>query len=120
MDMFSCKNLASMIALLLGAVLVAFSCASGAAVLEVVNVGFGSISGNQAPLWVAKERRLFEKQGLQVELVYIPGGPRALMALVGGSIQFLNYSAIPTMTAALRGAEAVILGSSINKPDHSL
>jgi NitT/TauT family transport system substrate-binding protein len=118
--MFSCKNVASMIALLLGAVLVALPCASGAAVLESVNVGFGSISGNQAPLWIAKEERLFEKQGLQVELVYIPGGPRALMALLGGSIQFLNYSAIPTITAALRGADAVILGSSINKPDHSL
>jgi NitT/TauT family transport system substrate-binding protein len=119
-DMFSRKNVAPTIALFLAAVLVALPCASGAAVLEVVNVGFGSISGNQAPLWIAKEERLFEKQGLQVELVYIPGGPRALMALLGGSIQFLNYSAIPTITAALHGADAVILGSSINKPDHSL
>jgi ABC-type nitrate/sulfonate/bicarbonate transport system substrate-binding protein len=42
------------------------------------------------------------------------------MALLGGSIQFLNYSAIPTMTAVLRGADSVILGSSINRPDHSL
>ena len=118
--MFPSEKMAPIVALLFGAVLAALPRVSGAADLEGVNVGFGSISGNQAPLWLAKERRLFEKQGLEVELVYIPGGPRALMALLGGSIQFLNYSAIPTMTAALRGAEAVILGSSINRPDHSL
>jgi len=110
------RVLASLIAF----VLATFANVSTGAALESVHVGFGSISGNQAPLWIAKEAHLFEKQGLQVDLVYIPGGPRALMALLGGSIQFLNYSAIPTITAALRGAEPVILGSSINKPDHSL
>jgi ABC-type nitrate/sulfonate/bicarbonate transport system substrate-binding protein len=114
------KKVLMILALLCGTTLAALPKASGAAALENVNAGFGSISGNQAPLWIAKEARLFEKQGLQVELVYIPGGPRALMALLGGSIQFLNYSAIPAMTAALRGAETVILGSSINRPDHSL
>jgi len=114
------EKLALILALLFGAVLAALPSVSGGATFEGVNVGFGAISGNQAPLWIAKEVRLFEKQGLDVELVYIPGGSRALMALLGGSIQFLKFSAIPTITAALRGAEAVIVGSSINRPDHSL
>ena len=118
--MIRSDKVAGILVLLLAPILATPSKASGAAALESINVGYGAISGLQAPLWVAKEARLFEKQGLDVELVYIPGGPRALMALLGGSIQFLNYSAIPTMTAALRGAEAVILGSSVNRPDHSL
>ena len=118
--MFRSDKIAATLALLFAVLLETPPKIAGAAALESVNVGFGAISGLQAPLWVAKEARLFEKQGLDVELVYIPGGPRALMALLGGSIQFLNYSAIPTMTAALRGAEAVILGSSVNRPDHSL
>lgn len=118
--MFSFKQKPLIVALLCWAALSAAPRPSEGAGPEGVKVGFGSISGNQAPLWVAKEARLFEKQGLEADLVYIPGGPRALMALLGGSIQFLNYSAIPSMTAALRGAEAVILAASINKPDHSL
>jgi NitT/TauT family transport system substrate-binding protein len=118
--MFSFEKKALILALLCGTTLAALPRLSEGAAFEALKAGFGSISGNQAPLWVAKEARLFEKQGLEVELVYIPGGPRALMALLGGSIQFLNYSAIPTMTAALRGADSVILGSSINRPDHSL
>ncbi len=119
-DMIQLKKTLAFGAVWFGIILAAVPGITRGAALESVKVGFGSISGNQAPLWIAKETRLFEKQGLHVELVYIPGGPRALMALLGGSIQFLNYSAIPAMTAALRGAEAVILGSSINKPDHSL
>ena len=118
--MFSFEKKALILALLCWTALAALPRLSEGAAFEALKAGFGAISGIQAPLWVAKEARLFEKQGLEVELVYIPGGPRALMALLGGSIQFLNYSAIPTMTAALRGAEAVILGSSINRPDHSL
>ena len=118
--MFSFEKKVSILALFFWTALAALPRLSEGAALEALKAGFGSISGNQAPLWIAKEARLFEKHGLEVELVYIPGGPRALMALLGGSVQFLNYSAIPTMTAALRGAEPVILGSSINRPDHSL
>ena len=73
--MFPSEKAAPILALLFGAVLLALPRVSGAAALESVKVGFGSISGNQAPLWIAKEARLFEKQGLEVELVYIPGGP---------------------------------------------
>lgn len=113
-------KMALIFAVVFGGSLEVLSGLAGGAAFEGLKTGFGAISGNQAPLWVAKEARLFEKQGLEVELVYIPGGPRAVMALLGGSIQFLNYSAIPTMTAALRGAELVILGASINRPDHSL
>ena len=32
--------------------------------LEKINVSYGSISGTQSPVWVAKEKALFEKQGL--------------------------------------------------------
>jgi len=119
-EMFSFEKKLLILALLCWTALAVLPRLSEGAAFEAVKAGFGAISGIQAPLWVAKEARLFEKQGLEVELVYIPGGPRALMALLGGSIQFLNYSAIPTMTAALRGAEAVILGSAVNRPDHSL
>ena len=37
-----------------------------------------------APIWIAKEARLFEKQGFDFGLVYIPGGPRSIMSLIGG------------------------------------
>ncbi len=85
-----------------------------------LNVSYGAISGSMAPIWMAKEARFFEKQGLDLNLVYIPGGPRSVMSLLGGSVQFINHSAIPSLGAYLRGADTVLVGSPLNRLDHSL
>jgi len=75
-EMFSFDKKAPILALIFWTALLALPRLSEGAALEALKAGFGSISGNQAPLWIAKEARLFEKQGLEVELVYIPGGPQ--------------------------------------------
>ncbi len=92
----------------------------GGSTLEKLNVSYGSISGTQSPVWVAKEKGLFEKQGLDVNLVYIPGGPRSIMAMLGGSVQFVIHSAMPSLEAYLGGADTVLIGSSMNHLDHYL
>jgi ABC-type nitrate/sulfonate/bicarbonate transport system substrate-binding protein len=63
-----------------------------AATVEKVNASYGAISGSMLPIWVAKEGRLFDKHGLDLNLVYISGGPRSIMSLIGGSVQFVNHS----------------------------
>ena len=88
------------------------------AALEKIVVSYGSISGTQAPVWVAKEKGLFEKHGLDASLVYISGGPRSVMALLGGSVQFVIHSALPSLEAYLGGADTVLIGSSMNHLDH--
>ena len=40
-----------------------------AATPEKINASYGAISGSMSPIWVAKEARLFEKQGLDLNLV---------------------------------------------------
>jgi ABC-type nitrate/sulfonate/bicarbonate transport system substrate-binding protein len=39
------------------------------------------------PFWIAKDLKVFEKYGLDVELVYVAGA-RTIQALLGGSIDF--------------------------------
>ena len=56
-----------------------FSTSVQAATLEKLHASYGAISGSMAPIWVAKEARLFEKHGLDLNLVYISGGPRRIM-----------------------------------------
>src|SRR6266576_3667338 len=87
-----------------------------AATLEKVNASYGAISGSMAQTWVAKEARLYEKYGLDVNLVYISGGPRSIMSLIGGSVQFVNHSGMPALEAYQRGAEQLrgkVLGMSV-------
>ena len=91
-----------------------------AAPTEVINVGYGSIAGGEAPLWIAKEAGLFANQGLKADLIYIPSGSKSVMSLLGGSIQFLNFSAMPSLEAYLGGSDNVLIASAINRLDHSL
>src|SRR6266550_2742811 len=91
-----------------------------AATPEKINASYGAISGSMAPIWVAKEARLFEKHGLDLNLVYISGGPRSIMSLIGGSVQFVNHSGMPALEAYQRGADTALIASPMNQLEHSL
>jgi len=91
-----------------------------AAALDKINVSYGAISGSMAQTWVAKEARLFDKHGLDVNLVYISGGPRSIMALIGGSVQFVNHSGMPALEAYQRGADTALIASPMNQLEHAL
>ena len=90
------------------------------AAAEKINASYGAISGSMAPIWVAKEARLFEKQGLDLNLVYVPGGPRSIMSLIGSSIQFVNHSGMPALEAYMRGADTAMIASSMNRLEHAV
>src|SRR5262245_48674390 len=91
-----------------------------AATPEKINASYGAISGTMSPIWVAKEARLFEKQGLDLNLIYIPGGPRSIMSLLGGSVQFVNHSGMPALEAYQRGADTALIASSMNRLEHAI
>src|SRR5437588_12184989 len=91
-----------------------------AATPEKINASYGAISGSMAPIWVAKEARLFDKQGLDLNLVYIPGGPRSIICLIGGSVQFVNHSGMPALEAYQRGADTALIASSMNQLEHAV
>jgi ABC-type nitrate/sulfonate/bicarbonate transport system substrate-binding protein len=90
------------------------------AAAERINSSYGAISGSMAPIWVAKEARLFDKYGLDLNLVYIPGGPRSVMSLIGNSVQFVNHSGMPALEAYQRGADTVMIASSMNQLEHAV
>ena len=91
-----------------------------AATPEKITASYGAISGTMAPIWVAKDARLFEKYGLDLSLVYIPGGPRSIMSLLGGSLQFVNHSGMPALEAYQRGADTALIASSMNRLEHAV
>jgi len=102
------------------ALLRSFSIPVDADAADKINASYGAISGSMAPIWVAKEARLFDKQGLDLNLVYIPGGPRSIMSLIGNSIQFVNHSGMPALEAYQRGADTLMIASSMNQLEHAV
>ncbi len=76
-----------------------------------LRVAWSSISSSQAILWVAHEAGLFKKNGIQVELVYIPSGPMIIQSMLAKEIDVAQTAAPPVVAADLAGANiAVVAG----------
>src|SRR2546423_594949 len=60
--------------------------ACGAEGLQNHRIAYAAITAAFSIPWIAKEAGIFQRHGLDVELVYIAAGSRAVQTLVGGSI----------------------------------
>jgi NitT/TauT family transport system substrate-binding protein len=76
---------------------------------------YGGHAGFQSAVWVAKDLRIFDKNGLDVEVIMITGSARSVAALMGGSTQFATGSATGPLAAATKGSDIKILAASYNK-----
>ena len=65
-----------------------------------LRIAYSSISGAMLPLWVAKDKKLFDKHGVDVEVMYIRGV--AIEALLAGLLAELNERRISPHAAARR------------------
>jgi NitT/TauT family transport system substrate-binding protein len=79
--------------------------------LEPFTISYASVSGTRAPLWIAQDLGLFEKYGLDVNLIYIASGVTSVNALLGGSVDIIAASGSSAVAAAARGAPLVIIAS---------
>jgi NitT/TauT family transport system substrate-binding protein len=81
--------------------------------LKKINWGVTSLSaGNWIP-WLAKEAKIYEKHGLDVELILLRGSGQTSAALLGGSI-FASPVALPTvMLADLSGADLINIAHTV-------
>ena len=87
--------------------------APGKPLIKIV-AGYGSTDGAIAPLWFAKETKLFEKRGLDVLLVGMGTGSVSLRALIAKDLEIASLSGSGLVQAALQGADTVIVSSVIN------
>ena len=83
-----------------------------------VRIAYSSISAAMLPLFVAKDKQLFDKQGVDVELTYIRG--IAIEALIAGEVQLVRASPPAVVSATLRGADLAVIANTINVPVFSL
>lgn len=82
---------------------------------EKVRLGYSGIGSGEEVHHFAKEVGLFQKAGLDVEIVYIPGGSTVVQAMASGEIQFGRGSATEVVSAHMAGFPLKILAALINK-----
>src|SRR6267142_5929312 len=84
---------------------------TGAAAAKTINVAYPSPSWNTSlPVSMAKEFGLFTGEGLEVQPVYVRGGPVVMAALFGGDADFAVMAGVTAVTSIQRGADIVIVG----------
>jgi ABC-type nitrate/sulfonate/bicarbonate transport system substrate-binding protein len=75
-----------------------------------LNVIYASISGLFVACWVAQDAGYFDKEGLDVKLVYIQSATTALQAMLAGEAPIVLAGGEPPVEAALKGADSIYIG----------
>ncbi len=102
------------IALLFSFGLVFASSSSWAA--EKIRIGLSSMSAMHGAVWVAQEKGIFSKYGIDPEVVVIGAGAAlGVSAMIAGDVKFLAGAGDAIIKASLHGADAVIMASVQNK-----
>ncbi|HEY7319076.1 MAG TPA: NrtA/SsuA/CpmA family ABC transporter substrate-binding protein [Candidatus Binatia bacterium] len=88
-----------------------FTSISGAAHSEdKVHLRYGTtISLHNLPVWVAKSTGLFDKNGLDIEVILVRGGSLNLMGIVSERLQLSSVGPEAVVPARLQGADVVLL-----------
>ncbi|MGH7832805.1 MAG: ABC transporter substrate-binding protein [Candidatus Binatia bacterium] len=85
-----------------------------------VNVGYSAISGDQLPAWVAKEAGIYEKNGLDVQLIFFTGGTTAVMALVSADTPISQVAGAGVINSVLAGSDAVLITGGVTSLNYYL
>lgn len=78
-----------------------------------VRVGYPSPSASFFPLFATKEAGLFEKYGLDAEMIYVQG-VQLVQVHVAGQLDVASISSVVYLQAAVEGADLVQIASSID------
>jgi NitT/TauT family transport system substrate-binding protein len=85
-----------------------------------LKVAYPTTIGAMSVLWVTKEARLFEKYGLDVELIYIAGSSMVAQAMLAKEIPISEIAIPAVIQADLGGADMVMLTGPNHKPGQKI
>jgi ABC-type nitrate/sulfonate/bicarbonate transport system substrate-binding protein len=89
------------------------ACRTQAAEMPTLRANYAAISGAFAPLWIAADRNLFAKYGLNVDLRYIAPAT-ATQALIGRNLDIINPGG-EIVEAGLNGEPVVYVAGILNR-----
>src|SRR5258708_39789451 len=81
-----------------------------------VKVAYPTTVGSMAVIWGTKDAKLFEKHGLDVELIYVAGSSRSVQSMLAKDIPISEIAIPAVIQAILAGAGLVSLAGRNKKP----
>ena len=93
---------------------------SGQEKLEKIYVGVAGLSGALAHAFIPKDSGLYEKYGLDVDLVFFQGGTQGVQSLIAGGVQFIISSGSEIIAAWTAGSDTTIIAGYMNTVPYSI
>ena len=88
--------------------------------LKKIRVGVSAVSMGNIILYITKEARLYEKYGLDAEVITMNGSGISSKALISGGIDIAPIATPTVINANLAGADMQILGHTLPGVVHAL
>jgi ABC-type nitrate/sulfonate/bicarbonate transport system substrate-binding protein len=90
------------------AILIAFGISPRLSRADNLKIGYGAFSLGYALIWITKEGRLFDKNGLDVDVLYLESN-LVRTALISGDVPIGAMSGAAMATPRLQGADLVVI-----------
>jgi NitT/TauT family transport system substrate-binding protein len=88
--------------------------------LSRIRLSYSSIGAASLSTWVAVDAGIFHKHGLDVGLIYIGGGPRAMSTTIANETQITQGAGTGSILARLGGADTVTVATLLDTTPQSL
>jgi NitT/TauT family transport system substrate-binding protein len=85
-----------------------------------LKTSYSSITANNSPVWIAKDKGIFAKNRLDVQMVLIESGTTSIQALVAGETQIAQLSGGVILSSGLAGSDVVCISGLENRSAFSL
>jgi NitT/TauT family transport system substrate-binding protein len=86
---------------------------SGAAKKIPIKIIYSALTASNGPVWVAGDQGLYEKYGLDVQIVH-GRGASPIQALAGGSVELGHFAGASVIAANLGGSDLVFIAAQTN------
>ena len=88
--------------------------------LEKIYVGVAGLSGALAHAFVPKDSGLYEKYGLDAELIFFQGGTQAIQAALAGGVQMVVTAGPEIINARVAGSDMIMIAGYMNTLPYSI
>jgi NitT/TauT family transport system substrate-binding protein len=85
-----------------------------------IAVGYATISNSSLALWLAQDEKIFAKNGIEADLVFMPGSPTLIAAINSGALAVGFTGGTAILAAAAGGADFKVLAASHVRSNHDL
>ena len=85
-----------------------------------VRISQSAVAARSTVLWIAQERGLFAKHGVDMEVIYLRSSPLQMTALSTGEVQFASSGGSPLLFAVSGGQDLKIIAGQGNRLSYHL